>query len=103
MRLTTDALTVCILECVRKITRAPLEVGGIGDDLDLLAAGILDSLGYVQLLGELEARLRCEIDLSDMDPNHLGRVGSLAKYIADAVAVKRMHESSELTISETLE
>ena len=52
------------------------------DDLDLRAEGLVDSLGFVQLIAELETRLGGRIDLTDLDPEDLTNVGALARHIA---------------------
>jgi len=52
------------------------------DDLDLRDDGIVDSLGFVQLISELETRLGHSIDLSDLDSESLTSVGALARHIA---------------------
>jgi acyl carrier protein len=52
------------------------------DELDLRDEGIIDSLGFMQLLMELEMRLESEIDLTEMDPEYLTNVGALSRHIA---------------------
>ena len=52
------------------------------DDLDLRDEGIIDSLGFVRLITDLEARLGRRIDLIDLDPEYLTNVGALARHIA---------------------
>jgi acyl carrier protein len=54
----------------------------LADDFDLRDEGVVDSLGFVQLISELEARLGDQIDLADLDPEHLTQVGALARHIA---------------------
>jgi acyl carrier protein len=52
------------------------------DDFDLRREGLIDSLGFMTLLSELETRLGCQIDLAEMEPDQLTRVGSLTLHIA---------------------
>ena len=52
------------------------------DDTDLRDEGIVDSLGFVQLIAELERRLGERIDLVGLDPELLTNVGALARHIA---------------------
>ena len=59
------------------ITVTPLD-----DDIDLRGEGIVDSLGFVQLLAELETRLGGRVDLIDLDPDYLTNVGAFARHIA---------------------
>ena len=51
-----------------RIERMGMTTGDITDDLDLLRSGLLDSLGFVDLVVELEKRMGREVDLiSAMD------------------------------------
>ena len=59
-----------------------ITVTNLQDDLDLRDEGIVDSLGFVQLISELEIRLGDGIDLTDLDPEYLTNVGALARHIA---------------------
>jgi acyl carrier protein len=52
------------------------------DDIDLRLAGIVDSLGFVQLLAALEARLGRQVDVAELAPDQLTKVGPLARHIA---------------------
>jgi acyl carrier protein len=52
------------------------------DDLDLRDEGVLDSLGFVELITALEIQLGTPLDLADLDAEHLTRVGALARHIA---------------------
>ncbi|UGS37757.1 acyl carrier protein [Capillimicrobium parvum] len=55
-----------------------------GDDLDLREAGIVDSLGFVELVVTLEERLGIELDLDRLDPERLTVVGALVELGARA-------------------
>lgn len=61
---------------------AGVELRTVSDNFDMLAEGVIDSLGFLELIVELESRLGVEIDLSDMNPEQLARVGPLSRYIA---------------------
>ena len=56
----------------------------LSDDFDLRDEGIVDSLGFVELIAELETRMGGEIDLTDLDAESLTNVGALARHIAQA-------------------
>jgi acyl carrier protein len=53
----------------------------LSDDCDLRDEGIIDSLGFLQLIAELEARLG-PIDLTELAAEQLTNVGALASHIA---------------------
>ena len=54
----------------------------LSDDLDLRLQGIIDSLGFIQLITELETRLGRSIELVDLSPDELTQVGALARYLS---------------------
>ena len=84
-RRTAEEIKALILSCL--VHRAVSSVTStLPDDLDLRAEGIVDSLGFVELLSEMETRLGCRIDLDELDPELLTRVGPLARYIANRTA-----------------
>jgi acyl carrier protein len=55
---------------------------GISDDFDLRAEGVIDSLGFLELISHLEERLGFAIDLSAMNSEELTRLGPLSQHIA---------------------
>jgi len=70
---------------------APLSLLGIDaasvtGDFDLLHNGVVDSLGLLNLLGDVEDALGVEIDYEALDADDLARVGPLCRYIADHAA-----------------
>ncbi len=52
-------------------------------DLDLRESGLVDSLGFVELIVDLEDKLGIEIDLEDLDPEQITILDPLATYIAE--------------------
>jgi acyl carrier protein len=72
-----------ILSCLEESMRpCGLCVEDVPDDFDIRAEGIVDSLGFVQLITDLEQRLGFDIDLADLDPADLTTVGPLSRHIA---------------------
>ena len=65
-----------------KLRACGLTMADVSDDLDLRDRGIVDSLGFLNLMLELEDRLGGPLDLADVDPEHLTNVGFLARHIA---------------------
>lgn len=51
-------------------------------DLDLRGSGMIDSLGFVEVIVELEEKLDIEIDLEDLDPEQITVLDPLATYVA---------------------
>lgn len=57
-------------------------------DLDLRGSGMIDSLGFVEVIVELEEKLGIEIDLENMDPEQITVLDPLATYIAAQAAAR---------------
>ena len=75
------ALLVAHLE--RSLQAGGYEMSAVPNDLDLRAVGILDSLGFLSLLSALERRLGRSIDLSELPPADLTKVGALCRHVAE--------------------
>lgn len=51
-------------------------------DTDLLATGLLDSLGFVDLLLELERRFGLHVAMETIEPDNFRSVANIAQFIA---------------------
>ena len=51
------------------------------DDLPLIKAGVLDSLGILMLVQFLESTYGIVIDDGDIKPTHLGSLASIERYV----------------------
>ena len=78
---TPDEIRAHILAFVSKPAGAP-------DDYDLRADGAMDSLRFIQLLADLEARLGTRIDLAEVEPERLTNLGVLSRHIAAQVGAR---------------
>jgi acyl carrier protein len=68
----------------------PLEAVGLTpestpDDYDLLAAGVIDSFGIIELIGDLEDRFDVTLEFDDVQPEVVTVVGPLSQYVAGLV------------------
>ncbi len=63
-----------------------VDPAAVGDDLDLRACGAIDSLGFVELVVELEEAFGVELDLEDIDPETLTVLGPLSGHVGAQVA-----------------
>ncbi len=60
------------------------------DDFDLRAGGMIDSLGFIELIAAVEDELRIEIDFDDLDPEQITVLGPLSRHLhAQATARRR--------------
>ncbi len=73
-------LTRYLNERLREQGRVPPEA--YRDDYDLLLSGVVDSLGFVEMITAAGAHFSREIDLSDLDPEEMTVIGHLSAFIA---------------------
>ena len=74
--------------------RMGLDVPSI--ETDVFAAGLLDSMSFVELLAELEQQFGFVFRLDDLEMDHFRSVRAIAAYLggADAAAAKQTAESA---------
>jgi acyl carrier protein len=53
--------------------------GEISADTDLIAGGLLDSFGFIDLIVFIESQSGCKIDLTDVDPSDFCVVKGLCR------------------------
>jgi acyl carrier protein len=51
-------------------------------ETDLLATGLLDSLGFVNLLLELEQRFGVRVEMEAIEPDHFRSIERIAAFVA---------------------
>jgi acyl carrier protein len=73
--------SIILAHLARSITDLGLDLTALSDDFDFLASGVIDSLGIVELIGAIEQQLGLVLDLSELDPENLTRLGPLSRYI----------------------
>ena len=53
----------------------------LGDDDDLLALGAIDSLGFVELVDEVQARYGISVEDLDINEDNFGSVTAITRYV----------------------
>jgi acyl carrier protein len=86
---TAETVRALIATECEELSGLPLDAADLADDYDLRAHGVIDSLGFVELVGALEDRLDLTLDLGDLPPEELTTIGPLARAIAAQVAEQR--------------
>lgn len=69
-----------------------IAVESVPDTYDLLSAGIVDSIGVLELIGAIEDAFDVEVDLQDLEAEQVGVIGALSKYV-EAFARPRTSEN----------
>ena len=75
----TDTSTV---ERVRLLVADVLSIEVPDGDIDMIDAGILDSLALVSLIAGVEQEFQLELPLEDLDLDQFRSVGSIAQLVA---------------------
>lgn len=90
MTSTADTVRRFILERIEQELAADgLTPHETPDDCDLLAEGVIDSFGIVDLIGALEERFDVRLDFEGIDPDEITVVGPLSAYVAGLVDRRR--------------
>ena len=80
MAFSEEELVGLALKWVEENNRNPEEAsGGVEGSTDLLATGVLDSIGFIELLTFLENEASCTIDLAELDPEDFVTVEGLCR------------------------
>ncbi|NJL17407.1 MAG: acyl carrier protein [Nitrospira sp.] len=66
-----------------------LRLEDIRDDFDLLQEGIIDSLGIMELLSDIDSHFDVAVDFEALDTSQLTVIGPLATYIEDFLSSQR--------------
>ncbi len=63
-----------------QVEDAGLDSTEITPETDLLGSGILDSLGFIELIAHIEELTGTQLDLLDIDPDAFPRVRGLCEF-----------------------
>lgn len=71
-----------VIRAISSISRRNIsEIESLPINSDFLADGIIDSIGYLDLISEIEETVNIEIDLSLLDENDMTSISGLARHI----------------------
>lgn len=68
--------------CAEGLALVAMDPADVADDFDLREAGVVDSLGFLELVTALEDELGIELDFEEIDPELLTTVGPLVAHVA---------------------
>lgn len=61
-----------------------IDADDVPDDYDLVAGGVIDSLGILKLIAWLEETFHVVLDYSELDPTHFRSVESIDAFVTAA-------------------
>ena len=86
-----DEILDAVTAIVRKVAApCPVPTDEAVLDTDLFESGILDSLGWIRLLDELEDAYGVELDIEVLDEKSVTSMRDIAAYLAEATAPSRI-------------
>jgi acetyltransferase-like isoleucine patch superfamily enzyme/acyl carrier protein len=71
-----------LAEVGERLAERELSPEELPDDFDLLAEGVIDSFGMLELIGVVEARFGLSIDFEEIDAEDLTSIGPFSRYVA---------------------
>lgn len=66
----------------------------VNANTDLMESGVLDSIGFVELIVFMESQIGCPIDLTDVDPSEFTTVNGLCRIALRNDAAGRAYANS---------
>ena len=88
-RLTTSEVRSFLLEhfslTIAAIGRNSVD---LGNEFDLLRAGVIDSLGVLEMISAVEQRFNITVDFEPMDPAELTRLEKFSSFVAENAVEK---------------
>lgn len=77
-----EVRALVLAECAAELAALGVRADAITDDFDLRMQGVIDSLGFLELVTALEDELGVELDLEALDPSELTQLGALTRHVA---------------------
>jgi acyl carrier protein len=74
-----DLRAIAVSFILPDLERNELNAETLDDETDLLATGIIDSFGFLDLMGEIEEKSGLPIELGDIDPAAMSKLSGLIK------------------------
>ena len=65
----------------KKLDRANLSHKDLTDDVNFVTSGIIDSMGFFELMGDIEDKFNVELDFSEKDPKEFTTIEELVDLI----------------------
>ena len=81
-----------VAQLVDPILAKGLDPETLPDNFDFLTEGIIDSLGFVELIVALEKYFDIRVNLTELDPQHLTILGPFCRHIEQTSTTADLRE-----------
>ena len=87
--LTEDAVRHFLLNYFSAVIAANgLRPQDLADDFDLLKAGIVDSLGVIEMISAVEEHFNITVDFEALDPEEVAVLGAFSRFVGENATSK---------------
>jgi acyl carrier protein len=76
-----EVRSVVLRTLEERLAENGIDPSKIPDDFDLLTQGIIDSMGVLELIVEIEGHFGIKLDLDDLPPEQLTIIGPFSRYV----------------------
>lgn len=77
-----DVRSFVIASVADGLREGGIDAAEVGDDFDLLERGVIDSLGLLELIADVNEHFGLDIDFEALDPDGMTIVGPFSRYVA---------------------
>jgi acyl carrier protein len=67
-----------------------LKAEDLDDDFDLLKAGVVDSLGVIEMISAVEQHFKIIVDFERLDPEEIAVLGAFSRFVAENASSKAL-------------
>jgi acetyltransferase-like isoleucine patch superfamily enzyme/acyl carrier protein len=78
----SDVRSAILAELSGRLEERGLAPDELPDDFDLLAEGVIDSFGVLELIGSIEERFGLAVDFEELEATDLTSIGPFSRYVA---------------------
>jgi acyl carrier protein len=78
----SDVKAFLINHFSKRITGNGLTLDKVGDDFDLLKEGVIDSLGLIEMISQVESHFGVSVDFEALPTDDLTVIGPFSRYVA---------------------
>ena len=82
------------VERVRLLVQEVLTIDALSSDTDLFESRLIDSLGLVSLIAEVEEQIEITIELAELDLDHFRSVDRIAEFVTATTTGATAHRSA---------
>lgn len=76
-----DILKFILRRYSEQLSANGMALDAVPDDYDLMIAGVIDSLGLIEMISAVEEEFNLEVDFEGLDANEMTIIGPFCRYV----------------------